>query len=135
MEIYPTYRFSDNSAHIKKTVSYNMYFVTWASLISAKFILKISLCGECFLSLKQIFVLSCHSMKNIATLRLYRTISTEISHIYHDAHHEGVGGSGAIAPFIHRLGARWRCVAIYSKGTILGTHCAKVCVDTADGLD
>jgi hypothetical protein len=47
-------------------VCYNLDVINFSD-----FILNISLCGECFLSFKQIFALSYHSMKNIVTARLY----------------------------------------------------------------
>jgi hypothetical protein len=114
------------------------YVITWTSLISATFICNICLCGECFLSFQQIFVLSCYSMTKIETVCLYscnrNIVQLEV------AHYEGVGGIGAIAPFSHNLGTSWKWVAtftprpLYREKTIFDTHCAKVWVGTTYSL-
>jgi len=53
------------------------YVITWTSLISAAIICNIFLCGEYFLSFKQIFVLSYDSMKNIETVCLCSAVANE----------------------------------------------------------
>ena len=75
-------------------------------LISATFICNVSLCGECFLSFQQIFVLSCHSMTKIETVCLYSCNGNIVQ--LKVEHHEGVGGIGAIAAFSHNLGTSWK---------------------------